>query len=105
MRTTGSAISLQTTGNDSSRGDPQDMVLLVSYGSVVAPAATIRGSIAVNISFCASTTTRMLPASISSWKLRRIGSGSDEPTIAEAQQPTTAPPTVEIGRPAWREKG
>src|SRR5690606_31989418 len=76
------------------------MVLLVSYGSVVAPAATIRGSIAVSVSFEASTTTRMLPASISSWKLRRIGSGRDEPTSAEAQQPTTAPATVVAAAPA-----
>ena len=40
-----------------------------------------------------SRTTSIRPAWISPSNLRRIGSGSDEPTSADAQHPTAAPAT------------
>src|SRR5690606_5538534 len=70
---------------------PQASALVDSHGSGVAPVRRTAASAASSTGFSASITTRILPALISSSNVRRIGSGSEAPTIADDQAPIMAP--------------
>lgn len=79
---------------------PQAIALCDSNGSSCAPSRTMAKPAVSSSSRFASTSTRMLPASISALNLRRIGSGRAAPTSAEAQPPMIAPATVAAATPA-----
>ena len=78
---------------------PQAMALCDSNGNNCAPSRTMAKPAVSRSSRSASTSTRILPASISALNLRRIGSGRAAPTSADAQPPTIAPATVAAATP------